>query len=324
MATETAVEPKETLESGIDEKTGTGRQEEPAKGNDDALLDALEKAERGEADGETPPDTSNAATEGDFFEVPLDGGTFERVKKDDLIGAYKERKGLTQRLGEAEKDRAAWSEATKAYNERLSQYGSYLNDLIPRLQARAALSEPDWKSLEDSGDTVALLRAQREWQEQTSLVSQALSDAQALRAEQEQVWQAQARDAQRRVFAEQGQKLMELVPEWKDASKRTEAMKEITGFLQDSGVSNEDINGLAMSPYAATQMSIVWDAMKYRKLLAGMAQRKKGAETAPPFLGRGAGKPAGGARETVSQAVKRHSEKGSVESFARLDESLSG
>ena len=211
---------------------------------DEELVDEEELEFDDEEDGEEETEVEEEE-EQPVYRVTVDGSEIE-VTQDELINGYSRQQDYTRKTQELANQRKTIEEQSK----ELSQRDALYKQLLPKMEAEIQASmvdEPDWKTLVDE-DPVAYVREQQIWNEKKEKLEAAKAERQ--RVEQEAYEKQQQQLAQ---FVQEGQqKLLEIIPEWKNAEV---AQKEKLA-IRDYG-----INVLG---YAPQEMDAIYD---YRALL---------------------------------------------------------
>ena len=211
---------------------------------DEELVDEEELEFDDEEDGEEETEVEEVE-EQPVYRVTVDGEEIE-VTQDELINGYSRQQDYTRKTQELANQRKTIEEQSK----ELAQRDALYKQLLPKMEAEIQASmvdEPDWKTLVDE-DPVAYVREQQIWNEKKEKLEAAKAERQ--RVEQEAYEKQQQQLAQ---FVQEGQqKLLEIIPEWKNAEV---AQKEKLA-IRDYG-----INVLG---YAPQEMDAIYD---YRALL---------------------------------------------------------
>ena len=211
---------------------------------DEELVDEEELKFDDEEDGEEETEVEEEE-EQPVYRVTVDGEEIE-VTQDELINGYSRQQDYTRKTQELANQRKTIEEQSK----ELAQRDALYKQLLPKMEAEIQASmvdEPDWKTLVDE-DPVAYVREQQIWNEKKEKLEAAKAERQ--RVEQEAYEKQQQQLAQ---FVQEGQqKLLEIIPEWKNAEV---AQKEKLA-IRDYG-----INVLG---YAPQEMDAIYD---YRALL---------------------------------------------------------
>ena len=211
---------------------------------DEELVDEEELEYDDEEDGEEETEVEELE-EQPVYKVTVDGSEIE-VTQDELINGYSRQQDYTRKTQELANQRKTIEQQA----QELSQRDAIYAQLLPKMEAQLKgelVDEPDWKTLVDE-DPVAYVREQQIWNEKKEKLNAAQAERQRL--EQENQVKQQEQLVQ---FVQEGQqKILEIVPEWKNAEV---AQKEKLA-IRDYG-----INVLG---YAPQEMDAIYD---YRALL---------------------------------------------------------
>ena len=211
---------------------------------DEELVDEEELEFDDDEDGEEETEVEELE-EQPVYRVTVDGSEIE-VTQDELINGYSRQQDYTRKTQELANQRKTIEQQAQDLSQRDALYKQLLPKMEAELQA-SMVDEPDWKTLVDE-DPVAYVREQQIWNEKKEKLEATKAEKQRL--EQEAYEKQQQQLAQ---FVQEGQqKLLEIVPEWKNAEV---AQKEKLA-IRDYG-----INVLG---YAPQEMDAIYD---YRALL---------------------------------------------------------
>ena len=210
---------------------------------DEELVDE-EELEFDDEDGEEETEVEEVE-EQPVYRVTVDGEEIE-VTQDELINGYSRQQDYTRKTQELANQRKTIEQQAQELAQRDAIYAQLLPKMEAELQA-SMVDEPDWKTLVDE-DPVAYVREQQIWNEKKEKLEAAKAERQRLEKEAYEKQQQQLAQ-----FVQEGQqKLLEIVPEWKNAEV---AQKEKLA-IRDYG-----INVLG---YAPQEMDAIYD---YRALL---------------------------------------------------------
>ena len=231
-------EAKEVIEPEIDEL------EEQDEEDTEELVDEEELEFDDEEDGEEETEVEEVE-EQPVYRVTVDGSEIE-VTQDELINGYSRQQDYTRKTQELANQRKTIEQQSQELQQRDAIYAQ----LLPKMEAQLKgelVNEPDWDSLYND-DPIAFVREKQIWDEKKEKLKAAQAEQQRLQQEayakqQEQIAQ-QVQEGQ--------QKILEIIPEWKNAEV---AQKEKLA-IRDYG-----INVLG---YAPQEMDAIYD---YRALL---------------------------------------------------------
>ena len=211
---------------------------------DEELVDEEELEYDDEEDGEEETEVEELE-EQPVYRVTVDGSEIE-VTQDELINGYSRQQDYTRKTQELANQRKTIEQQAQELQQRDAIYAQ----LLPKMEAQLKgelVNEPDWDSLYND-DPIAFVREKQLWDDKKEKFKAA--EAEQQRLQQESYAQQQEAIAQQ---VQQGQqKILEIIPEWKNAEV---AQKEKLA-IRDYG-----INVLG---YAPQEMDAIYD---YRALL---------------------------------------------------------
>ena len=211
---------------------------------DEELVDEEDLEYDDEEDGEEETEVEEVE-EQPVYRVTVDGEEIE-VTQDELINGYSRQQDYTRKTQELANQRKTIEQQA----QELAQRDAIYAQLLPKMEAQLKgelVNEPDWDSLYND-DPIAFVREKQLWDEKKEKLKAAQAEQQRL--QQESYVQQQQLIAQQ--VQEGQQKLLEIIPEWKNAEV---ASKEKLA-IRDYG-----INVLGYSPQ---EMDAIYD---YRALL---------------------------------------------------------
>ena len=211
---------------------------------DEELVDEEELEYDDEEDGEEETEVEELE-EQPVYRVTVDGSEIE-VTQDELINGYSRQQDYTRKTQELANQRKTIEQQAQELSQRDAIYAQLLPKLEAQLQGEL-VNEPDWDSLYND-DPIAFVREKQLWDDKKEKFKAA--EAEQQRLQQESYAQQQQQIAQQ---VQQGQqKILEIIPEWKNAEV---AQKEKLA-IRDYG-----INVLG---YLPQEMDAIYD---YRALL---------------------------------------------------------
>ena len=211
---------------------------------DEELVDEEELEYDDEEDGEEETEVEEVE-EQPVYRVTVDGSEIE-VTQDELINGYSRQQDYTRKTQELANQRKTIEQQA----QELAQRDAIYAQLLPKLEAQLKgelVNEPDWDSLYND-DPIAFVREKQLWDEKKEKLKAA--EAENARLQQESYAQQQQLIAQQ--VQEGQQRILEIIPEWKNAEV---AQKEKLA-IRDYG-----INVLGYTPQ---EMDAIYD---YRALL---------------------------------------------------------
>ena len=211
---------------------------------DEELVDEEELEYDDEEDGEEETEVEEVE-EQPVYRVTVDGSEIE-VTQDELINGYSRQQDYTRKTQELANQRKTIEQQAQELAQRDAIYAQLLPKLEAQLQGEL-VNEPDWDSLYND-DPIAFVREKQLWDEKKEKLKAA--QAENARLQQESYAQQQQLIAQQ--VQEGQQRILEIIPEWKNAEV---AQKEKLA-IRDYG-----INVLGYTPQ---EMDAIYD---YRALL---------------------------------------------------------
>ena len=235
---EAVIEEAESIEPEIDEL-----EEQDDLGTEE-LVDEEDLEFDDEEDGEEETEVEEVE-EQPVYKVTVDGEEIE-VTQDELINGYSRQQDYTRKTQELANQRKTIEQQA----QELAQRDAIYAELLPKMEAQLKgelVNEPDWDSLYND-DPIAFVREKQIWDEKKEKLKAAEAEQQRLQqesyAKQQQLIAQQVQEGQ--------QKILEIIPEWKNAEV---AQKEKLA-IRDYG-----INVLG---YLPQEMDAIYD---YRALL---------------------------------------------------------
>ena len=211
---------------------------------DEELVDEEELEYDDEEDGEEETEVEELE-EQPVYKVTIDGDEIE-VTQDELLNGYSRQQDYTRKTQELANQRKTIEQQAQELQQRDAIYAQLLPKMEAQLQGEL-VNEPDWDSLYND-DPIAFVREKQIWDEKKEKLKAAQAERQRL--QQESYVQQQQLIAQQ--VQEGQQKILEIIPEWKNAEV---AQKEKLA-IRDYG-----INVLG---YLPQEMDAIYD---YRALL---------------------------------------------------------
>ena len=236
---EAVIEEAESIEPEIDEL-----EEQDDLGTEELVDEEDLEFDDDEEDGEEETEVEEVE-EQPVYKVTVDGNEIE-VTQDELINGYSRQQDYTRKTQELANQRKTIEQQA----QELAQRDAIYAELLPKMEAQIKgelVNEPDWDSLYND-DPIAFVREKQIWDEKKEKLKAAEAEQQRLHqesyAKQQQLIAQQVQQGQ--------QKLLEIIPEWKNAEV---AQKEKLA-IRDYG-----INVLG---YLPQEMDAIYD---YRALL---------------------------------------------------------
>ncbi len=248
---------------------------EADESEDDSLEDEWDEDEDYEEGDEEP----------ELYSVKVDGEE-RQVTLEELLSGYSYQAHNTRTAQQLAEERKAIESETAEMRESRDRYAERLQKVEEVLNS-AAPQEPDWEVLQkENPDQFAVEYAK--WQRHQQQL-------QAVQAEQDRVRQDQEKDflGQLQAYrAEEGSKLLNAVPAWKDPDKLKSATAEIREFALSRGFTDAELEQV-IDHRAVLMMR---DAMLYNRAKKGGKQKleargkRRSGKTLPPGTRRPRGK----------------------------------
>lgn len=186
----------------------------------------------------------------------------------------------TKQAQEAQAELTKVQTLAAALNERLPQW-------LQTFQSRWGATPPDWVAFAQANGTEAMTLAKAQYDAEREQIVQAAQETQrAQLIAHEQFLRTE--------FATLAEIQPELAPDAKDPRKGAEVRREVTGWLAEQGIPKE-----ALAQISATEMSLAYDAMRWRKAQAELKAAPKSKPAAP--APRAPVRPASGQAQSPSQ-----------------------
>lgn len=231
---EAVIEEAESIEPEIDE----------FEEQDEELVDEEELEFDDEEDGEEETEVEEVE-EQPVYRVTVDGEEIE-VTQDELINGYSRQQDYTRKTQELANQRKTIEQQAQELAQRDAIYAQLLPKMEAQLQGEL-VNEPDWDSLYND-DPIAFVREKQLWDEKKEKLKAAQAEKQRL--QQESYVQQQQLIAQQ--VQEGQQRLLEIIPEWKNAEVASKEKLAIRDY------------GINVLGYSSQEMDAIYD---YRALL---------------------------------------------------------
>ena len=197
-----------------------------------------------EEDGEEETEVEELE-EQPVYRVTVDGNEIE-VTQDELLNGYSRQQDYTRKTQELANQRKTIEQQAQELQQRDAIYAQ----LLPKMEAQLKgelVNEPDWNSLYDD-DPIAYVREKQIWDEKKEKLTAVSAEQQRL--QQEAYAQQQQQIAQ--VVQDGQQRILEIIPEWKNAEIASKEKSAIRDY------------GINVLGYSAQEMDAIYD---YRAFL---------------------------------------------------------
>lgn len=229
-----------------------------------------DQAETEAEEVEEEPETEEV----EVYSVKVDGDEGEATL-DELVASYQKTRTADKRLQEAAEARKALDADKASFEQTRVEYTDTLQAMKDFLQqANPEKDDKYWLELNENDPF--------EYNKQQILENQRLQKLQAVEAEQ-------ARLDQERIQVEQ-QKLLEMIPEWRDQEVASREKQQIVDYVSSKGFTTKTINTLAMD---SRLVDMVRKALKFDALQEQKPIAKKKVRKAPKMVKSGQPKPVG-------------------------------
>ena len=277
-----------------------------------------EDAEDDDAEGEDEADDDEESEESDaqgkeqLFTVKVAGEELQ-VPLSELLNGYSRQADYTRKsMAVAQARKELEAKAAEIEGER-AQMIQFLEGQVAAMQQQQP-AQPDWERLrrEDPIEYAA------QWAEFQQRQQQQYALQQRLQAERSRAQQAEQEQLQR-TLAEEAERLVQAVPEWRDETRAAQEKAGMAEFARGLGFTEQELSSIYdHRTVLVLRKAYMYDlAQKQRPQLKAEAQQRRVAPKVAP-----AGSSAPKAAAPMQKAVKRLAQTGSVKDaaavFARL------
>jgi hypothetical protein len=261
-----------------------------------------------EADSETEVDDDQVEEQPVKFTVKVDGKEIE-VTQDELIRGYQREADYTRKTQRLAEERKAFQSEAQAIKGEREQYAQVLGQLQQRLQELTP-PEPNWAQLE-AEDPLEYTRQWTNYQRH----QQQLAAIQGEQARLNQIKQAEYQQHLQTLLTDEAQKLVEKVPQWKDAKVANKEREAVVEYgLRELGFTSDEIS--KVTDHRA--VVAIYKAMKYDQLMANKPQAQAKLKNAPRMATPGSAGTAPRKVNETTRAKQRLAQTGSVRDAAAL------
>lgn len=256
-----------------------------SQGDDAALLSAFlaqEEQDRGngQSDAGNPASQASEQTQQpvDVFTVKVNG-VEKQVSRDDLIANYQKSDASNQRFEEAANLRREAETLKGNFQQQQQVLQNAINHFQQVAQQWALEGQPNWQQLLENNP--------HEYLRQKELWEARGAEMQKMQAAQQYLNQQQQNEQQQFLaqhLQTEGQKLLDLLPEWKDQGRRQSDEKDLVDFLTKEGYTQQDLINLNQS--RASNIKLAMNAMRYEKLVNQAKETGKRVQGLPPRVER--------------------------------------
>lgn len=299
-------EDTEPREAKLEEETEEVESEEQSE-DESEVEEESETEEESEDESESEEESEDEAEEEPkTYTVKVDGKE-EKVSLDELLKGYSRDADYRRKTMQLAGERKSLSEELNAVREERQAYKQSLAVLQAQLEM-AAVKEPDWASLR-SQDPVQYLLAQQEW----SARKERLAELEKQRTLIEQQQEADEKSQLEATLQQEAAKLVEVLPEWRDAKRAKQEKQEIVEFATSVlGFTSEEMAEV----YDHRAVLALRDAMRYRQMMAKREKLKPQIAAKSKPLKAGGGKTTPAKKSGLRVARERLAKTGSVRDAA--------
>ena len=303
-------QPQATLDEAAPEE------EESQPVEEDESLE--EESEEFEEDSE---ETDNRAEEGeDLYAVTINGEE-HTIHLDELLKGYSRHSDYTRKTQELSEQRRnieahhnQWNAEIQQIQTERQQYVNALQNVVENsMGALDQFATVDWESLKNE-NPLEYITKRDEFRETQDKVRQA-------QFQQQQAHQAHQQESQRnhtRVLQEEHGKLVDALPEWKEAESRQKLGSEIKAYALSQGYTSEEIGSLVDHRSLMT----LYKAMKFDKASSPDVVQKK-VKNKPRVIRAGSPRTKSDAgKQKRTTQMKRLKQTGHVDDAANLLEEM--
>lgn len=273
---------------------------------DDLPEDEAQAEDDGEQDEADDDEDDGGEELSGTVRVKVDGEEIE-VTLDDLKRAYAGQGYIQKRMREVAEVRKEAEAVYTALNQERAQLAQTLAAYQQQVQQVGMPQRPSKELLESDPIT---------YFEQMEAYREATEAHQAREAQRSALERQQAELAQRAhmaVLQEQAQLLAQAIPEFADAEKAGKLKQDIVRSASNYGFSPEELTGIA----DARQVQVLYDAMRYRQLMAGKQKVTEKVANARPVIKPGVARTATQGKKAAADKVRaRMKQTGSVDDVA--------
>jgi len=259
-----------------------------------------EEGSEGEEASANDEEQEEAAPSPALVAVTVDGKT-EHLPIEEVAKGYQRQADYTHKTMALATERKSFEGERQQVAQERAQYAQ----LLTALQVQLQQPEPNWQALHDA-DPVEYLRQKDIWRDRQDRAAAAQFELQRTQSLQAQEQQAKLYQA----VNEGRQKLVELVPEWKDAKKWEADRVGLLNYGKKLGFTDEEL-GQTYDPRAVIALH---KARKYDELMAN--KPKPVANRGPQVLPAGSSNATPRNASAGSKAKNRLAQTGSVRDAA--------
>jgi hypothetical protein len=269
-----------------------------------------DEAEPGEDEASEPDGTEQAETEESLVTVRFDGKS-EQIPLKEVIKGYQRHADYTLKTQELANERQKIVAQAQATREERETYVTMLGALKEQLEGAKEI-EPDWDDVFRT-DPIGYARKRDEWRDKQDKLAAANYELQRLAV----IRQQEQAESLKKVVETGRQRMMDLVPAWKDQTTWDADRQKIVDYAQKvAGYSAEEV-AQAYDPRAVV---LLHKARLYDELLAN--RPKPTAVKGPRIASAGAAPANNGSASRLNAAQQRLARSGRLQDAAKVWEQL--
>jgi hypothetical protein len=273
---------------------------------DDLPEDEAQAEDDGEQDEADDDEDDGGEELSGTVRVKVDGEEIE-VTLDDLKRAYAGQGYIQKRMREVAEVRKEAEAVYTALNQERAQLAQTLAAYQQQMQQVGMPQKPSKELLES--DPITYFEKMEAYREATEAHQAREAQRYALERQQAELSQR----AHMAVLQEQAQLLAQAIPEFADAEKAGKLKQDIVRSASNYGFSPEELGGVV----DARQVQVLYDAMRYRQLMAGKQKVTEKVANARPVIKPGVARTATQGKKAAADKVRaRMKQTGSVDDVA--------
>lgn len=259
---------------------------------EDNQEDDLAPIEADDADSQDDPAAKQTPPDDDPEEEWEAGGQVYKIKKSELRAGYMKDADYRQKTAKAAEHFRAVEQFAQQMQQERQNTANQLDTYLQTLHAELIGSQPNPALIEQ--DPQEFLRQQATYNQRAQHFQRAQAERQALA--QNQTMQEQQQQALR--LQQEQERLVQVLPEWRNPKTRQAESKELADYLASVGFAPHEIG--SVSDHRA--ILIARDAAKFRAL---QAAKQKQTQAPPPKPVRPGASGSAGGNSTVQRAQER-------------------
>jgi hypothetical protein len=303
-------------EDGTPESSEPDAKEVPADTVDESVAaeappeeTPADEAETGEDEASVPDDAEAAESEESLVTVRFDGKS-EQIPLREVVKGYQRHADYTAKTQQLANERQQFAAQQQATREERETYAAMLGALKEQLEGAKEI-EPDWNAVW-TNDPIGYARKRDEWRDKQDKLAAANYELQRLQV----IKQQEHAESLKKTVETGRQRMMDLVPAWKDQTTWDSDRQKIVEYAQKvAGYSPEEV-AQAYDPRAVV---LLHKARLYDELLAN---RPKPVAARGPRVASAGPAPPSGTSARLNAAQQRLAKSGRIADAAKVFEQL--